>query len=84
MTTRTANDPLRQLEKLRSRIIACSGQGPMLVWLDNNDTPHACVENGPRHQLLKMRPGFDERVAGVYDMRCTLSQLGADIRAVRG
>ena len=80
----SVNDPLRQAEKLRQRIVAASAKGPQLVFVTETGAVDCCTVDSERHHAMAARPDFFHQVAGVFDRTASAALLAASIGAVRG
>jgi hypothetical protein len=76
------NDPWRQAEKLRQRIVASSAKGAQVVFITPRGQVDCCTVGSERHQAMASRPDFFARVAGVFDAQVTAELLAASLREV--
>jgi hypothetical protein len=76
------NDPWRQAEKLRQRIVASSAKGAQVVFITPRGQVDCCTVDSERHKAMASRPDFFARVAGVFDAQVSAELLAASLREV--
>jgi hypothetical protein len=77
---RALRDPLQVAEKLRQRIVAKSGDGAQIVFVDFRGRLDCCTVGNRRHQALETHVDFHRRVAGVFDAQVSAELLAASLR----